>query len=67
MQRYSEGCEKMPIEIRQLNIRTSIVDPPSRIEDVPPLDQRSLEQFKHEVMSELKQWLDARRREQRGR
>lgn len=57
----------MPIEIRQLNIRTSIVDPPPGFEDGPQLDQRSLEQFKHEVVSELKLWLDARLREQRER
>ena len=57
----------MPIEIRQLNIRTSIVDPQPGIEDVAQLDQRSLEQVKHEVMSELKLWLAARLREQRER
>lgn len=57
----------MPIEIRQLNIRSSVADLQQELTDPTDATQRVLEQHKREILAELKTWLDARLHQQRER
>ena len=57
----------MPIEIRQLNIRSSVADLQQELTDPTDATQRVLEQHKREILAELKTWLDARLHQQQER
>lgn len=57
----------MPIEIRQLNIRSTVSDMPAHHEFDPAagpgIDEQAMEQQKREIVAELKSWLDLRLRQ----
>lgn len=61
----------MPIDIRQLNIRSSIADRPSVAEDVSGTIEATIEALaqtqKQEIITELKIWIEQQLRRQQGR
>jgi Family of unknown function (DUF5908) len=56
----------MTIEVRQLHIRSTVVDPAAN-PAARPLDGNAVERQKREIIAELKAWLDARQRYQQER
>ena len=57
----------MPIEIRQLNIRTSVADLPSQSHISSDAMEQAMERQKREIVAELKVWLETRQFQQRER
>ena len=57
----------MPIEIRQLNIRTSVADLPSQSDISSDAMEQAMERQKREIVAELKVWLETRQFQQRER
>lgn len=57
----------MPIEIRQLNIRTSVADLPSQSDISSDAVGQAMERQKREIVAELKVWLETRQFQQRER
>lgn len=57
----------MPIEIRQLNIRSSVGDLPSQSHMSPEAMEQAMEEQKREIVAELKAWFSSRQSQQRER
>jgi hypothetical protein len=56
----------MPLEVRQLTIRSS-VDPAPDAEEERPLPEETLERLKAEVLAECKAWLEEKMQRMRER